>query len=117
MDRRSFLKTLGGAVAGAAVVASGVEIVLPKAAPVVTRAASGIKGLPYLVEKSGSYFGMNIHTAHNLKAVELSAGCEPLTRCMMENVKRKSLERMNRPPSPPVYHVSPQYAGLFRTTL
>lgn len=88
-----------GIGAATAVVAPNVVFSAPEVAPVATAPAvvsgmeGGIRGLPYLVANSGTYFGLDTRRrVPTLKASsESTAGM--LTRCKMENFKRKVYER------------------------
>lgn len=90
-----------GIGAATVVVAPNVVFSAPEVAPVVTAPAvvtgmqGGIRGLSYHIAESGTYF--NIATKYPpLKSIDVKASSDALTRCTMENFKRKVYERANQ---------------------
>lgn len=97
MQRRDFLKTLIGAAVGVAVAPhlSFDALAEPEiVAPVVTAHYGGIRGLPYILDKSGTYFGKIRNSPPPLIA-STEASTRPLMKCDVENAKRHFLQRIN----------------------
>lgn len=90
-----------GIGAATIVVAPKMAFSAPEVAPVapvvtapavVTGMQGGIRGLSYHIADSGTYF--NIATKYPpLKSIDVKASSDALTRCTMENVKNKILQR------------------------